>query len=41
MHKFLESYVQGVGYDDLTELGQKAKTMAKKIIEVGLAPVEE
>ena len=41
MHKFLESYVTGVGYDDLTELGQAAKPMAKKIIEVGLAPVEE
>ena len=41
MHKFLESYVTGVGYDDLTELGQAAKPMAQKVIEVGLAPVEE
>jgi len=41
MHKFLEHYILGTGYDDLTELGQKAKTMAKKIIEVGLTPVEE
>ena len=41
MHKFLESYVTGIGYDDLTELGQEAKPMAKKIMEVGLAPVEE
>ena len=41
MHKFLEHHITGVGYDDLTELGQKAKTMAKKIIEIGLAPVEE
>ena len=41
MHKFLESYITGVGYDDLTELGQKAKPMAEKIIEIGLAPVEE
>ena len=41
MHKFLESYVTGVGYDDLTELGQAAKPMAKKIMEVGLAPVDE
>ena len=41
MHKFLESYIQGVGYDDLTGIGQEAKPMAKKIIEVGLAPVEE
>ena len=41
MHKFLEHYILGVGYDDLTELGQKAKTMAEKIIEMGLTPVEE
>ena len=41
MHKFLESYITGVGYDDLTELGQAAKPMAEKVIEVGLAPVEE
>jgi len=33
-------YVTGVGYDDLTELGQ-ARPMAKKIMEIGLAPVEE
>ena len=41
MHKFIESYVTGVGYDDLTELGQAAKPMAEKIMEVGLAPVDE
>ena len=41
MHKFLEHYILGTGYDDLTELGQKAKTMAEKVIEIGLAPVEE
>ena len=41
MHKFLESYVTGVGYDDLTGLGQEAKSMAEKVIEIGLAPVEE
>ena len=41
MHKFLESYVTGVGYDDLTELGQEAKPMAEKVIEIGLAPIEE
>jgi len=35
MHKFLESYIQGIGYDDLTEIGQAAKPMAQKIIEVG------
>ena len=41
MHKFLESYVQGIGYNDLTELGQKAKAMAEKVIDIGLTPVEE
>ena len=41
LHKFLEHYVLGTGYDDLTELGQKAKAMAQKVIEIGLAPVEE
>ena len=41
MHKFIESYVQGIGYDDLTAIGQAAKPMAEKIIEVGLTPVEE
>ena len=41
MHKFLEHYVLGTGYDDLTGLGQEAKTMAEKIIDVGLTPVEE
>ena len=40
MDKFLESYVQGVGYNDLTELGQTAKAMAQKVIDVGLTPVE-
>jgi len=41
MHKFLEHHILGTGYDDLTELGQTAKAMAKKVIEIGLAPVEE
>ena len=41
MHKFLESHIQGVGYDDLTGIGQAAKPMAQKIIEEGLLPVEE
>ena len=41
MHKFLESYVQGLGYDDLTGIGQEAKPMAQKIIEVGLTPISE
>jgi len=41
MHKFLESHIQGVGYDDLTEIGCQAKPMAEKIIEMGLTPIEE
>ena len=41
MHKFLESHITSVGYDDLTELGQTAKSMAEKVIEICLAPVEE
>ena len=41
MHKFLESHIQGIGYDDLTGIGQAAKPMAQKIIEVGLTPVSE
>ena len=41
MHKFLESYITGVGYDDLTSIGQEAKPMANKVIEIGLTPVEE
>ena len=41
MHKVLEHYILGTGYDDLTGLGQEAKAMAEKVIEIGLAPVEE
>jgi len=41
MHKFLESHITGVGYDDLTGIGQAAKPMAQKIIEVGLTPISE
>ena len=41
MHKFLEHYILGTGYDDLTKLGQEAKAMAEKVIDVGLTPVEE
>ena len=41
MHKFLESHIQGIGYDDLTTIGCEAKPMAQKIIEMGLAPVSE
>ena len=41
MHKFLEHYVLGTGCVDLTAIGQEARPMADKIIEIGLAPVEE
>jgi hypothetical protein len=41
MHKFIESYVEGVGYDDLTEIGQQARPMANKVIEKGLQNVSE
>ena len=41
MHKFLESHIQGIGYDDLTTIGCEAKPMAQKIIEMGLASVSE
>ena len=41
MHKFLEHYIAGTGYDDLTPIGCEAKPMAEKIIEMGLAPVSE
>ena len=40
MHKFLEKYIKGNGYDDLTEIGVQAKPMAQKIIEVGLTPID-
>ena len=39
MHKFLEKHITGVGYEDLTEIGQQAKPMAQKIINVGLTPI--
>ena len=41
MHKFLEHYVLGTNIIDLTRVGQEARPMADKIIEIGLAPVEE
>ena len=41
MHKFLEHYVLGTNIVDLTRIGQEARPMADKIIEIGLAPVEE
>lgn len=39
MHKYLENYILGKGYEDLTTLGQESKRMAEKVIEVGLLPV--
>ena len=41
MHKFLEHHILGTGIVDLTSIGQEARPMADKIIEVGLTPVEE
>ena len=41
MHKFLEKYIQGYGYQDLTPIGRQAAPMAQKIIEIGLAPISE
>ena len=41
MHKFLECHITGTGYDDLTGIGQEAKAMAEKVIDVGLTPIEE
>ena len=41
MHKFLESHIEGIGYEDLTEVGKQAKSMAQKVIDIGLAPVDE
>ncbi len=35
------TYVLGTGCVDLTSIGQEARPMADKIIEIGLAPVEE
>ena len=41
MHRFIEKHITGAGYDDLTEIGQQAKPMAQKIIDIGLTPVTE
>ena len=41
MHKFIEKHLEGTGYDDITTIGREAKPMARKIIEDGLAPLEE
>ena len=41
MHKFLECHIQGVGYDDMTNIGVIGKRMAKLIIENGLPSMDE
>ena len=41
MHKFLEKYIEGYGYEDLTPVGREAAPMAKKIIDVGLSYVSQ
>ena len=40
MHKYLENYVLGKGYEDMTQMGQLSKNMAQKVIDIGLAPVD-
>ena len=40
MHKYLENYVLGKGYEDMTELGQKAKSMAQKVIDTGFLAID-
>ena len=41
MHKFIENHITGVGYDDLSNIGNKARPMAQKIIELGLSNITE
>ena len=41
MHKYIEAFILQQGYEDMTSLGQQAKSMAKKIIENALLPVDE
>jgi len=41
MHTYLEHYLDGTGYKDLTPLGRQAETMANRIIESGLGDLEE
>ena len=41
MHKYIEAFILQKGYEDLTSLGQQAKTMAQKLIETGLTPIDE
>ena len=41
MHTYLDQYLDGTGYKDLTPLGKQAEVMANKIIESGLGDLEE
>ena len=41
MHKFIENHITGIGYDDLSAIGEEARPMAAKIIEMGLTPITE
>jgi hypothetical protein len=41
MHKYIEAFILQKGYEDMTSLGQQAKTMAHKVIEMGLTPIDE
>ena len=41
MHKFIEAYILGKGYEDLTPIGNEARPMAKKMIENSLLPIDE
>jgi len=41
LHLYIEHYVNGHGYKDLTDVGKKARTMAQVIIDEGLKDVTE
>jgi len=41
MHKFIEAFIVGKGYEDLTPIGNEARPMAHKVIKNGLSPIQE
>ena len=41
MHKYIEAFILQKGYEDMTSLGQPAKSMANKLIENALLPIDE
>ena len=41
MHKMIEARLKGHGYEDLTPVGQEARPMAGRILDIGLTPLEE